>query len=156
VTVEAPAAAATTLSVSPAAGIEDGSTSLSATLTRTSGGAVISGQSISFTLNGAAAGSANTNASGIATVTGVSLAGIPVGTYPTAIGASFAAVTGFAASSGTGALTVTAKIPLTGSFTVSNKPYDGNITATITGRSLTGVVGSVNVILTGRIATFDT
>jgi hypothetical protein len=47
-------------------------------------------------------------------------------------------------------------IPVTPSITAANKPYDGNTTATITGRSLTGVVGSDNVSLTGGTATFDT
>src|SRR4030095_8479378 len=47
-------------------------------------------------------------------------------------------------------------IPVTGSFTAANKPYDGNNTATILTRSITsGIVGSEDVTLTGGTATFD-
>jgi hypothetical protein len=46
--------------------------------------------------------------------------------------------------------------PVTPSIAAANKPYDGNTTATITGRSLTGVQGSDNVSLTGGTANFDT
>jgi endonuclease YncB( thermonuclease family) len=52
-------------------------------------------------------------------------------------------------------LTVGAK-SLTGSFTAANKNYDGTTAATVTGRSLTGVLGSDVVSLTGGTATFDT
>ena len=52
-------------------------------------------------------------------------------------------------------LTVGAK-SLTGSFTAANKTYDGTTAATVTGRSLTGKVGSDDVSLTGGTATFDT
>jgi len=45
---------------------------------------------------------------------------------------------------------------LTGSFTAANKTYDGTTAATVTGRSLTGKVGSDDVSLTGGTATFDT
>ncbi len=49
---------------------------------------------------------------------------------------------------------ITAK-QLTGHFTANDKVYDGDTTATGT-RSLTGVVGTEDVILTGGTATFDT
>jgi hypothetical protein len=52
-------------------------------------------------------------------------------------------------------LTVDPK-PLTGSFTVADKVYDGTTVATVTGRSLSGIVGSDDVQLTGGAATFDT
>jgi len=51
--------------------------------------------------------------------------------------------------------TVAAK-SITGSFTASNKTYDGTTSATVTGRSLSGVVGSDEVNLTGGTAAFDT
>jgi len=51
--------------------------------------------------------------------------------------------------------TVQAK-PLTGSFTAANKAYDATTSATVTARSLTGVVGSDAVTLSGGTATFDT
>src|SRR5205085_988515 len=46
---------------------------------------------------------------------------------------------------------VTAK-SLTGSFTAQDKVYDGNTSATIATRSLSGVVGSDNVSLSGGSA----
>jgi len=51
--------------------------------------------------------------------------------------------------------TVQAK-PLTGSFTAANKAYDATTSATVTARSLTGVVGSDAVTLSGGTAAFDT
>src|SRR5207253_346865 len=43
---------------------------------------------------------------------------------------------------------------VTGSITASNKVYDGNTTATIATRTLTGVLGADNVSLSGGTATF--
>jgi YDG domain len=45
---------------------------------------------------------------------------------------------------------------ITGSFTAADKIYDGNRDAEISGRSLTGVVGSEDVTLAGGSALFDT
>ena len=45
---------------------------------------------------------------------------------------------------------------LTGHFTAADKVYDGNRDATISGRSLTGVVGGEVVTLAGGTALFDT
>src|SRR5213078_2100674 len=67
------------------------------------------------------AGSATTDGSGIASVSGVSLGTIAANTYTgagTGVGASFAAVTGCAASAGSNSLTVS-KAPLT--VTADNK-----------------------------------
>ncbi len=110
--------APTTLTVASASGAFGGSAALSATLTRTADGS-ISGKTITFSLNGSPAGSATTNASGVAAVAAASLTGINAGTYPTGVGASFAGDAGFAASTGTGALTVT---PATVSVTVTVIP----------------------------------
>lgn len=95
----------TTLTVSPATGSFGGLAILTATLAKTSNGALISGKTVSFTLNGNAAGTATTNSVGQAILT-ISVAGLPLGTYPGAIGASFAGDSLFNASSGTGDLTV--------------------------------------------------
>jgi hypothetical protein len=46
--------------------------------------------------------------------------------------------------------------PLTGSFIAANKAYDATTSATVTARSLTGVVGSDAVTLSGGTAAFDT
>jgi len=51
--------------------------------------------------------------------------------------------------------TVQAK-SITGSFAAANKAYDANTSATVTARSLDGVVGSDAVTLSGGTATFDT
>ena len=45
---------------------------------------------VAFTLNGTSVGSTQTNSSGVATLSGVSLTGIAAGSYPTGVGASFA------------------------------------------------------------------
>ncbi|TML85690.1 MAG: hypothetical protein E6G08_13640, partial [Actinobacteria bacterium] len=112
-----PTTAPTSLSVASASGTYGGTVSLSATLT-SSGGCSVSGRTIAFTLNGSAAGSATTNTSGVASVSGISLGTIAANAYPTGVGASFAAVTGCAASAGSNSLTVN-KAPLT--VTADNK-----------------------------------
>jgi hypothetical protein len=66
----------------------------------------VSGKTIAFTLNGSSVGTATTNGSGVATLAGVSLAGINAGSYPTGVGASFAGDGTYGASSGSGSLAV--------------------------------------------------
>ena len=60
----------------------------------------------------------------------------------------------------TGVATTTAditKLDISGTFTASNKTYDGNNSATVTGRSLVGVLAAdvANVSLAGGTATFS-
>ena len=95
---------ATTLAVAPATGIFGGTVDLSATLTANSLG--VPGKSISFALNGNNAGSGISDASGLATVSTVSLAGINAGVYPAGISAAFAGDSGFTAANNTATLTV--------------------------------------------------
>ena len=57
-------------------------------------------------------------------------------------------------SSGNLAQTVSQK-SLAGSFTVANKVYDGNVSATVQTRALTGVIGVDDVSLSSGTATFD-
>ncbi len=45
---------------------------------------------------------------------------------------------------------------ISGSFTAANKVYDGNTSATVLTRSLSGAIGGDDVSLTGGTATFDT
>jgi hypothetical protein len=97
-------AAASSVSNVSGIGIYGGTANLSATLT--SGGTPLSNRPITFTLNGLSVGSANTVVNGVAILSGVSLGGINAGTYPTAIGASFAGDANYAASSGIGSLIV--------------------------------------------------
>lgn len=131
--INAPTSIATTLTVAPATGTYCGTVNLSATLT--DGVNPISGQSINFTLNGNGVGSANTNGSGVATLSNVGLSGINGGSYPTGVGASFAGAGVYLASSDTDVLTVNTAITTT-TVTVSNATYDGNPhggTANVTG-----------------------
>jgi hypothetical protein len=100
----ASAAASTSLAVSTASGTYGGTTTLSATLT--SGGNGVTGKTISFTLNGNAAGSAATNGSGVATLSNVSLSGINAGSYPSGVGASFAGDGSYVSSSGANTLSI--------------------------------------------------
>jgi hypothetical protein len=74
----------------------------------------VSGKMISFTLNGTAVcgGSTGvtcptTTASGVATLSGVSLSGFNVGNYPAAVAASFAGDSSYGSASQNGLLTVT-------------------------------------------------
>jgi hypothetical protein len=96
----------TTLTLSPVSGSYGGTTDLIATFTETSTGNPISGKTIDFTLNGASAGSATTDASGVATLSNVSLSGIDAGSYPNGAGASFAGDGSYQATSITAALDV--------------------------------------------------
>jgi len=103
-------------------------------------------------LIGVAAGTAVTNASGVATLANVSLSGIAAGNYATGVSASFAGDASYSASSGGSALTVSQK-PVTPSVTASNKTYDGTASATVTSCTLTGVIGGDLVTCAGS-ATF--
>jgi hypothetical protein len=97
-------AAPTTLNVATATGTYGGTTTLSATLT--SGGNGVSGETVTFTLNGSGVGGATTNASGVATLSNVSLSGIDAGSYPTGVAASFAGDSNYLTSNGSNSLTV--------------------------------------------------
>jgi uncharacterized repeat protein (TIGR01451 family) len=111
----------TTLAVSPSAGSYGGVAVLTATLQKTSNGALLSGKSVSFTLNGVTIGTAVTNNVGQAILT-VSIAGLPLGTYAGAVGASFAGDTLFNPSAGSSSLTVN-KAVLTVIASSANKVY---------------------------------
>jgi hypothetical protein len=60
----------------------------------------------------------------------------------------------YATGTNRGVLTITQR-PITGSFTAANKVWDGTTAATVTGRSLSGVLGNDDVSLTGGTATFN-
>jgi hypothetical protein len=125
----------TSIGVSSATGTYGGSVNLSATLTVTSGGAAVSGQSIAFKLNGTTVGAANTDNNGTATLSNISLSGISAGTYASGITATFAGGSGYASSSGTGSLTVN-QASATINVTPYTATYDGNphtATGTATG-----------------------
>lgn len=142
---------ATSLVVSPSKGTYGGAAAVSATLA--SAATVLSGKTVNFSLNGTGVGSAVTNASGVASISAASLSGIAAATYNTGVSASFAADATYAASTGAASLTVNPK-QVTGSFTATDKTYDGTTAATISSRSVTGTLSGDVVALAGGTATF--
>ena len=141
----------TSLAAAAANGPYGGTASLSATLL--AGITPLSGQTINFSLNGATVGSAITNASGIATLPGASLAGLGPGSYATGVSATFAGDSTNHPSSGTAALTISPR-SLTATVTAANKTYDRSRNATVTGCTLSGVIGSDVVSCAWGTATF--
>ena len=139
VTVSAPQSP-TNFIVANSTGGYFGTTTLSTTLKRTLNGAAIAGRTITFSVNGIDVGTAVTNASGIATLPNVSLVqgGIPInaGTYPGALGVSFAGDDQYAASTGSSTLTVT------------------KATLTVTTQNATKVYGDANPAFTYVISGF--
>ncbi|GLC23682.1 MBG domain-containing protein [Roseisolibacter agri] len=103
-------AVATSVAVDAATGTYGGTTTLKATLTSGSPATGVNGKTITFRLNGNSVGSATTNVSGVATLTGVSLTGINAGSYAagtnTGVAASFVGDASYTASSGGATLTV--------------------------------------------------
>jgi hypothetical protein len=101
-----PTVSPTSVSDVSGSGTYGGAATLTAKLT--SGGSELSDKMISFTLNGDTVGTAETDANGVATLTGVSLAGLNAGTHTNAVGASFAGDGDYESSDGSGDLVVTA------------------------------------------------
>ena len=109
-------------------------------LTRTLPGAV-SGDAVTLTGGTATFNNMNVGTGKTVTLSGASLSGADAGNYTL-----------------TGVATTTASITpkgLTGSFTAANKVYDGNTTATVLTRSLTGILSGDAVTMTGGTATFN-
>ncbi|MDQ3006497.1 MAG: MBG domain-containing protein, partial [Chloroflexota bacterium] len=131
----------TILTVAAATGTYAGTTDLSATLTNSTGSPT-SGKTISFTLNGSIVGSVATDASGVASLTGISLAGIDAGNYPTGVAASFAGDTDYVTSNGTNSLDVSKATP---TLSVTNSPvtYNGSPQAATVVGSVAGVVSDI-------------
>jgi parallel beta-helix repeat protein len=95
---------------------------ISLTATFTANGTPVPGELIQFTLLGKPVGSAGTDANGVATLKGVSLAGVNPGQYPGAITATFAGDASHPASSASGDLSVAVSDPIPVGFT----PADGS------------------------------
>lgn len=141
----------TSLAVAAASGTYGGTTTLSATLTAS--GSAVSGATIDFSLNGTYVGSAPTDASGVATLSDVSLAGIDANTYPGGVSASFAGNSSYGPSSNTNTLTVT---PAPSTTTVScpaSVLYDGTAQTPCTAGFTTvdGLSGSLSVSYSDNI-----
>lgn len=143
--------APTTLTVSAATGDHGDATNVSATLTRTGGGAPVAGATVTFSLNGTETCSGTTDASGVATCSVTP--GENAGTYP--LTASFAGTSTDLASTGSGTFTVTHEetaLAYTGSTTGINGQQltlSGTLTTddpatgtALTGRSVTFTVGT--------------
>ncbi len=123
----------TTLTVNPVTAIYGDTANLTATLT--SGASPVSGQTVTFIVNGTPAGAAVTNASGLATIANYNLAGINAGTYPIGVQASFAGNASYLASSGSAALTINQR-PASVTPNAAGKVYGGAdpaLTGTLTG-----------------------
>jgi hypothetical protein len=127
-----------TLTLNPVSGDYGGTTTMTATLTATASGAPIASQPIVFSLNGTSVGSANTNSSGVAILSDVSLAGINAGDYPYGAGASFAGGGSFGPTSITadlyvhGTRTTLTVDPSTGTYTGVTGSGTTNFSATLT------------------------
>ncbi|MGH7486374.1 MAG: MBG domain-containing protein, partial [bacterium] len=151
VTVSAPLAASK-FNVANATGNYFGTTSLSATLTRVLDGSVVAGRPVAFSLNGIAVGSAVTSASGVATLSNVSLVlgGVPLNAGSQSITVNFAGDDQFQASAGTATLTIN-KLPLTVTTQNASKFYgDANpaftyvITGFVNNETVAVVSGAAN------------
>ena len=140
--------AATHLAVSAATGTYGGTTTFTATLTRASDNTPITGETVSFTLNGNSAGSGVTDANGLATSSTVALTAgtYNAGSYPTGAAASFAGDGTYGASSGTNSLTVSPAV-LTVSADSKSRAY-GTANPPLSA-SYTGFVNSENLSTSG-------
>lgn len=109
------------LAVASATATYGGSVTLSATLS--SAGEPIADADITFSLNGVAVGSARTGPDGIASISSVPVA-LDAGSYPGAIGASFAGAANLLSATATGDLAVGQATP-TISLAAATYVYDG-------------------------------
>ncbi len=130
----------TALPVAPASGSYGGTTTLSATLSQ--GATGIAGQTVSFLLNGTGVGSAITDASGVATLSGIGLGAFSAGSYPTAVGATYPGNSVDSGSSGSNSLTVNkAGAALTIVPASMSRAYDGSPKAATVTTSPPGLSG---------------
>jgi hypothetical protein len=102
---------------------------------------VISGDTLSYVGGTGTFSDKNAAVGKTVTGTGLSLAGTDAGNYTVN-------------STATTTADITA-LGITGSITAANKTYDGNNTATITSRTLTGVIGGDTLSYVGGTATFS-
>jgi hypothetical protein len=131
---------ATTMSAVSGTGTSGGTATLTATLTSTSTGAGISGAIVSFTLDGAFAGTAVTDSSGVATLTDVPTTA-PAGTSTGSVVASFAGDLSDKLSYNSGNLVISqdgSKTALTSSANPSVSGQSVTFTATVSPATGTG------------------
>ncbi len=101
--------AAAALTVANASGAQGSSVTLAATLKRSTDSALLAGRSVAFTVDGAAVGSATTDASGVASLAYSIPAAAAVGSHP--IAAAFAGDAKHTAVGGSASLTVSLSAP---------------------------------------------
>jgi hypothetical protein len=106
-------AVSTNISAVSGSGTVGGTATLACTLSASVG--PLAGRTVTFTLSEGGTvrtvGTAITGANGVATLTGVSLAGLSAGIYSGAVGASFAGDSTYAGTSGSGTLVMSATKP---------------------------------------------
>ena len=150
-TVTQATATATTFSSVAGTAVFGGPATLTATLTSAATGAGVQGETVDFTLDGTAVGSAVTDANGLATLTGVATTA-GVGTDTGGVVATFAGDSNFQASTDTGNLVVTAA-PTALSSVAGSATFGGTatLTATLTSTATNqGIAGqTVNFTLDG-------
>ena len=132
-----------TASVTAANKVYDATTAAELTSRTLSG--VVAGDAVSLAGGTANFADKNVGTAKTVTATGLALLGNDAGNY-----------TANSTATTTADITPASLIAtLTAGITAANKVYDGTTAATITGRSLQGVVGNDDVSLTGGTATFD-
>lgn len=148
------------IAVDPATATAGGTTTLSATLTDSDANAPLAGRALVFSLNGNVVGTAVTDSNGVATLPGVSVAGLLPGYVAGAVTVHFAGDAGDLPGDGTGSLNVLPATDVTDKVHIRKNgpvmgPHDGTNTAdlTITNRMQTGGPHSTtNPTLTGLFA----
>jgi hypothetical protein len=149
----------TTLVTHSAIGTYGGTTTLTATLS--SSDVDVAGETVVFTLDGSTVGSATTDGRGVATLSGVSLAGINAGGYAEYVGASFAGDSIYAGSTADAKTLVVSQATLTVTANDASRVYGGadpTFTAAITGfvagevLATSGVTGSPSLTSTDNSA----
>jgi hypothetical protein len=132
----------TSISAIAGSGTYAGTATLMATLN--AGGAPLAGKTVTFSLTRGGSttsiGSATTDRNGVASLSGVSLAGVNAGTIPGAVGASFAGDSTDAASSSSGDLIINSATA-TLSFGVLSFTFDGSAHTAIVSSNPVGLLG---------------
>src|SRR5262245_23488965 len=148
------------VAVDPATATAGGTTTLTATLTDADTDTALAGRTLVFSLNGTVVGMAVTDVSGVATLSGVSVAGVLPGFYAGAVTVHFAGDAADLPGDGTGSLNVLPATDVTDKVHVRKNgpvmgPQVGTNTAdlTITNRMQTnGPHSTVSPTLTGLFA----
>ena len=146
---------ATKVAVSAIIGAAGQSVTLRASLHRVVGGAAVSGETVTFSVDGIAVGTGVTSASGLATLAYAIPAGDTIGAHPITV--SFAGDSSYSASSGTNTLTVKNATALSVSAVSGPRGTSVTLSATLTagGAAASGqpVTFKVDGMVVGTAAT---